>query len=48
MKLYIEYDGETYWIVGNGERLWGRGTYGYAERDLFALAGFSRLTAPSL
>lgn len=47
MKLNIEYDGATYWILGNGERLWGRSTYGYAERDLYALAGVSRLTAPS-
>lgn len=42
MKLRIDYDGETYWVVGDGQRLWGRSTYGYSERDLFTLAGVDK------
>lgn len=44
MKLRIDYDGDTYWVVGywpsegREQRLSGHTTYGEAEREYYATA----------
>lgn len=37
MKWRIDYDGDAYWVVGNGEIICGHATYGQAERTLWLM-----------
>jgi hypothetical protein len=47
MKTDIRYDGTSYAVYVNGERIVDFARYADAERCLFALIKVSRLTAPS-